>query len=174
VLLYSPILILAVLCIPAGWRRAPDWARAALIGGALYEVIQLRLNRYSGGTLFYSNRLVLELFLLAAPLVVLGYQEWRERGPHRATVARALAATSIGIHALGAFLPNAYFLHPQYWTTWGPVAAVRYETGPAIAIIVATVIAGTVVTVWPLLRRRTALAAEPAPAFAAAGAATPG
>jgi hypothetical protein len=90
------------------------------------------------------------------------------------TVTRALVVLSVGIHALGAFLPDAYFHHAQYWTTWGPVAAVRYETGPAIAIIVATVIAGTVVTVWPLLRRRTALAAEPAPAFAAAGAATPG
>ena len=150
VLLYTPAIVVALLCIPAGWRRAPDWARAALVGGVVYELVQLRINRYGGGTSFYSNRLVLELFLLAAPLVVLGYQEWRERGPHRATVARALATASIGIHALGAFLPNAYFLHPQYWSTWGPVAAVRYETGPAVAIIVVAVAAGVIVTLWPL------------------------
>ena len=175
IILYTPLIVIAALCIPAGWRRAPDWAKATFVGGFVYQVVQLRLNRYSGGTAFYSNRLVLEMFLLATPLVVLGYKDWRERSPHRATVTRALTAASIGIHALGAFLPRTYFFpHEQHWTTWGPVAAVRYETGPAIAIIVATVIAGTVVTVWPLLRRRTALAAEPAPAFAAAGAVTPG
>ena len=150
VLLYTPLVVVAILCIPVGWRRSPDWARAALVGGALYEGVQHGLNRYSGGTSFYSNRLVLELLLLASPLVVLGYQEWRERGPHRATITRALAMTSIGIHALGAFLPDTYFLHPQHWTTWGPVAALHYETGPAVAIIVVAVAAGVIVTLWPL------------------------
>lgn len=172
-LLYTPVAVVGCLCLVLGWRRAPDWARAALLGGVLYEAVQLRLNRYSGGTGFYSNRLIVELLLLAAPLVVLGYQEWRNGGRHRVTLTRALVMASVGIHAVGALFPNSYLLHPQYWTTWGPVAAVRYETGPAIAIIVATVIVGAIVTVWPL-RRRTSSTTEPAPALAAAGAATPG
>jgi hypothetical protein len=177
VLLYTPLTVVAVLCIPAGWRRAPDWARAAFVGGLVYEAIQLRINRYGGGTGFYSNRLVLELFLLATPLIVLGYQTWRDHGPHRAAIVRGLAVMSVGIHALGAFLPAAYFHHRQlHWTTWGPIAAVHYETGPAVAIIVVAVTAGMLVTLWPLhqrtrtwpLRRRAPAgeaAAQPKPAL---------
>ena len=167
VLLYSPIIIVAVLCIPAGWRRAPDWARAALVGGVLYEVIQLRLNRFSGGTLFYSNRLVLELFLLASPIVVCGYQEWRARGSHRAAIAQALTAISVSIHALGAFLPNAYLWHPQHWTTWGPIAAVRYEPGRAVGLLVLLAAIGVIATLWPLRRPAPAgeSAAQPEPAL---------
>jgi hypothetical protein len=172
-LLYTPLALFCVIWIAAGWRRAPVWLRAFLIGGLAYDAVQLRLNRYSGGYGFYSNRLLLESILMGAPLLVIGYQSWAENKPQRAVLARGLAALSIAIHSLGAFLPGAYYLHGQPWNTWGPVAAVRYETGAAIAIIVIAVIAGAVITVWPL-RRGTAAATDPVHPPAAASAATPG
>jgi hypothetical protein len=158
VFLYTPVAVLALLCIPSGWRRSPDWAKASFVGGLAYEAVQLRLNRYSGGTGFYSNRLVIELLLFAAPLVFLGYQDWRARGATRVRLARALAISSVGIHSLGAVLPGAYLLHQQHWTSWGPIAAVKYEPTVAVSIICLTLILAVALLLAPIqmidLRKR--------------------
>lgn len=120
-LVYSPVIALALVLIPRGWRDAPSWARGALLGGIAYQIVQLRLNRYTGGGGFYSNRLVVEFVVLSAPIWLLGLRRWAAAGPRlRLEVVTALAAVGVSIHAFGAF--NAYYWRGTLadWDIWYP------------------------------------------------------
>jgi hypothetical protein len=84
VLFWSPVVIVALLGLPRGWRVAPPWARQAAVAGLVYLLVHLRLNRASGG-LPIDYRYPLEPMMLAAPLGVMAVQafvvgaEWRRR-----------------------------------------------------------------------------------------------
>jgi hypothetical protein len=123
---YSPFVLVLVACLPAGWQAAPSWARAALVGGVGYQVVQLRVDTFTGGFGFYGNRLAIELMILAAPMAALGYARTSAHRRWVVMMATSLAALAIGVQAVGAFLTDwrvgGMF---SVWTTWYPVVVVR-------------------------------------------------
>ena len=116
--LYSPIALVGLVCLGRGWRRAPDWARALLVGGLGYQLAQFKINDFTGGYGFYGNRLVLELLLLAAPVAYLGYLEVVAPHPGRVRVARVLTALSVSIQGLGALLSFSWPIHENHAPAW--------------------------------------------------------
>jgi hypothetical protein len=141
-LLFTPALLVLALAMPHGWRVAPPWARAALAGGIAYQVIQFRINSYTGGGAFFGNRLILEFFVLATPLAALGYAQWSAGRPRRIVVMTVLSALSIAIHGTGAVLAD-YRIGGGFsdWTAWYPVLVVR-ASGISGVIVVSCTLAG--------------------------------
>lgn len=81
VLLYSPFLLLLIPGIRAGWRQVPDWARAATVGGVVYLLVQLRVNRFSGGEGFLGYRYPLETMTAGAVVLTSAYTQWVQVRP---------------------------------------------------------------------------------------------
>jgi hypothetical protein len=136
---YSPVVLVLAAAVPVGWRQAPDWARASLVAGLVYLAIQLRVDTFTGGGTFYGNRLVLELFVLATPVVMIGYERWAAERPWRTAAVTVAASLSIGIYAVGALLPG-YRVGGAFsnWTVWYPALVVR-AAGSLGALVVAGV-----------------------------------
>lgn len=80
-LLYSPFLLVLIPGIRAGWQRLPDWARGAAIGGAVYLLVQLKANRFSGGAGFLGYRYPLEALTSAGVLLTFSYVHWVSERP---------------------------------------------------------------------------------------------
>jgi len=129
ILVLSPFLLLLVPGLRAGWRAAPDWARGSALAGLLYLALHLRMNRFWGGTNFFSYRYPLESLTLAAPLLVLAWREWTARTARRRRWLATAVAASIGMHALGAVYFTAPLEPRSPWTEPAilPVAA---DAGP--------------------------------------------
>jgi hypothetical protein len=129
----SVFVVLLLPGLPAAWRRAPAWVRSAAVGGALYMLIQLKANRYSGGEQFWSYRYPLEALTLAAPLLLLAWREWTSRTNVRRAYFCVLASLSVSVQALGAVSypalhmaagrPNAWLPGDQPWMAVSVVAA---------------------------------------------------
>src|SRR3954468_16852724 len=102
VLLYSPVVVVGLLGLRRGYRSAPDWMWAAALGGGMYEVAQCKINRFTGGTLFFSNRLMIECLVLCSPLLLHGARAWMRTSTRRQSAAVALLLVSVGIHTVGA------------------------------------------------------------------------
>jgi hypothetical protein len=103
--LYTPVVLIGVAGLWRGFGRAPEWAQATALGGGVYEVAQSKINTFTGGTLFFSNRLILECLLLSAPLLVHSTYTWMAGRRWRATTVAVLATASVVIHAIGSFVP---------------------------------------------------------------------
>lgn len=70
-LLWTPLLLVLAAALVRGWRELPDWSRALVIGGAVYTLAQLTLNRYTGGGSFFGYRIGLEMLACLAPALAL-------------------------------------------------------------------------------------------------------
>ena len=160
-LLFSPLVALLLVLIPRGWAGAPPWARASLVAAFAYQIVQLRVNRFHGGGAFYSNRLIVEFIVLSSPVWLVGLQAWVGRTGRRRTVAAALAAIGVGIHAYGAV--SGYYLRGSAgdWWIWYP-KVVFDAAGPAgwptmftlllipvVAVLVVRRTTGAESTAWP-------------------------
>jgi hypothetical protein len=75
-IVWAPFLVVLLPGIPSVWRQAPDWVKGAAIGGAVYLLVQLKANRFSGGEGHFGYRYPLESLMAAAPLLVLSAQRW--------------------------------------------------------------------------------------------------
>ena len=75
-LTYSPFLIVLIPGLRAAWRHAPDWTRGAAVGGVLYLLIQLKANRFSGGSGFTGYRYPLEMLAASGAILFLSYRHW--------------------------------------------------------------------------------------------------
>ena len=75
-LVWSPFLIPLLFGLRTAWKSAPAWVRGPAVGGALYLLLQLKANRFSGGSGFTTYRYPLEMLAAAAPLLVLSYWHW--------------------------------------------------------------------------------------------------
>lgn len=129
ILVLSPFLLLLLPGLRAGWRAAPAWTRGSALAGLLYLALHLRMNRFWGGTNFFSYRYPLETLTLAAPLLVLAWREWTARTARRRRWLATAVAASIGMHALGAVYFTAPLQPRSPWTEPAivPVAA---DAGP--------------------------------------------
>ena len=63
----APFLLVLAPGLRPAWRVAPPWVRSAALGGALYLIVQLKGNRFSGGDRFWSYRYPLETLTFALP-----------------------------------------------------------------------------------------------------------
>lgn len=101
VLIYSPVVLIALLGIPRaireGWRTPPRWVvLAALMQFLLYGSYSV----WWGGHTF-GPRYMLDLLPLLVPAAAFGIEMLRTRA--RVTLAAAVLVWSIAISALGAF-----------------------------------------------------------------------
>jgi alpha-1,2-mannosyltransferase len=104
-LIFSPFLILLIPGLKAAWRAAPAWVQGSALGGLLYLLLQLKANRYSGGSGFWGYRYPLETLAAAAPLLLLAYSEWVERQSELIRkLFRWLVIASVLLTATGAIV----------------------------------------------------------------------
>jgi hypothetical protein len=75
VFVFSPFLLFTLPGVRAAWRGAEPWVRAAALGGLVYILVHLRLNRYWGGAEF-NYRYPLEMLVMVSPLLLLSWQHW--------------------------------------------------------------------------------------------------
>lgn len=99
-LVLYPILIVLAVSGRSAWRSATDWERAAAVSAIAEVVVQLALNRYSGGEGFFGNRLMIEPLTLWAPLIARAAVITRGRRVGR--FVPVLLVVGVAIHAFGA------------------------------------------------------------------------
>src|SRR3954447_7461549 len=153
VFLYTPVVIVGLLGLRRGYRSAPDWTWAAAVGGGMYEVAQCKINRFTGGTLFFSNRLMIECLVLCTPLLLHCARAWMRTSTRRQSFAFALLLTSVGIHTIGAVLPtlsgNGLDVHPwQQWFLLDTIRVAGYQ-----GWLTAAVVSLVAVTAWTAFRQ---------------------
>lgn len=77
VFVWSPLVALVLVTTTTIVQRLPRWALASALGGLAYLLVQLKLNRSSGGSGFSYYRYPLESLAAAAPLLgAAGRQLW--------------------------------------------------------------------------------------------------
>ena len=136
ILIVSPFLLALLPGLPAGWRAAPDWVRGAAVGGVVYLLVQLGLNRFSGGEGFYGYRLPLETLTLAAPLLLLSFTHWTAKTLGRLRIFAVLLGVSVATQALGAILWRQRSGAWNPWTTYRPLDVIAERPWASMAIIV--------------------------------------
>jgi hypothetical protein len=110
VLIYTPVLLVLLPFLPRGWRIAPPWVRSSAIAGAVYMLVQLRVNTWTGGAQYFGSRLTLETLVLSAPLLLCTWQASVARVPLLRALAWLLIGLSVVLHALGATIWRAPYL----------------------------------------------------------------
>jgi len=97
---WSPFVMITMIGALAASKRLPTWTAASALGGLVYLLVQLRLNRASGGEGFSYYRYPLEPLTAAAPLLAVGWERvWAVGRPSKlllvATTAFAVAAHTV-------------------------------------------------------------------------------
>jgi hypothetical protein len=153
-LLYSPVVLLALLALRRHRRVAPWWASAAAAGGCLYLAVQLRISPHfvGGGGGFFGNRYAVEALVLATPLAVCVLHAWCTGSVPRRVLTAAAAALGVAQHAYAEVLTYALVGEgsADAWTTWYPLLMARFagSTGVLTAVtclllvVLAAVVAG--------------------------------
>jgi alpha-1,2-mannosyltransferase len=140
----APFLVLLLPGIRRAWRAAPDWVRAAAVGGIVYMLIQLKAEIFTGGQSFWSYRYPLEPLVLCGPLLVLAWRRFTARTRLRRAWFGAFVAVAIGFQAVGALSFHGPFYPDAPWTFENLVAALSGSAAAAgwVALIVCFCIAG--------------------------------
>ncbi|CAN5133575.1 hypothetical protein BH20ACT9_BH20ACT9_08070 [soil metagenome] len=140
ILSHSPFLLVLVPGLRGAWRAAPSWVRAAAVAGAAYTLLNLRMNRFSGGVNFYSYRYPLEGLTLAAPLLLLSYRDWVAGTAGRRRVFATLVAASVAVQGLGAFVWSPRFVARDPWTS-STIAEAAAEVGGVVTALLVVCVA---------------------------------
>lgn len=112
VFVFSPFLLFTVPGLRAAWREAPLWTKSCAVGGVVYILIHLRLNRFWGG-LAFNYRYALEFLIVLAPLLFLAWQAWYERagdGPRRVFWYSVAVSAAIQVMAISVGFVNGYLV----------------------------------------------------------------
>jgi len=143
VLFGAPFLLALLPGLRKAWAVAPAWVRSSSLGGALYLLIQLKANRFSGGERFWSYRYPLETLTLLAPLLVLAWAQWTSQTRRRRAAFFALVSLAIGLQAVGAIcFRGPYNAHPWLLADLLTVLTGGSQWGAA-ALLVAGIGVGT-------------------------------
>jgi hypothetical protein len=164
--LYSPIVLVGLAGLIAGWRTSPAWVRGAVLGGLTYQAVQFKLNGFAGGTAFFGNRLVVELILTCAPGAYIGYLRLSDGRPRWVLVTRVLAALSIAEHATGSVLAGAAanYGDPSHpWKTWLLWDDVRETGGAGLSVLTVAMVLCLGVALSPQRWRRAFSVPAPVP-----------
>ncbi len=137
---FSPIALLAVLWMVQARRHIPGWAVMALVGGLLYEVIQLRIDVYTGGAGFFGGRLIIELVVLASPAAVAAYLPWSAGHRGRRILATVLSVVSMATFAIGARMALYLLADPlqKAWVSYFPYRVVSRSGEKGLYEVVGT------------------------------------
>jgi len=147
-LIYTPVLICCFIALRRVWPTAPDWQVAAFIGGLTYLIIQLQSNSYLGGYGLYGYRLPLETLAFAAPLLVHGGVLFVRRSQRHAAVFGALAAFSVWVSAVGAFLYVGRLGRVGAWSDYDPALTLASRPLPIAVAAVAFGLIAVVGAAW--------------------------
>jgi len=131
---YSPFLLVLGLGLRAAWKTSPGWVRSGGLAGAVYLLVQLRMNRFSGGHGFYGYRYPLEALTMAAPLLLRSWQEWVRPRRGAGAVFAALVAVSVYLQWLGAAAWFNSKPETDFWWDCGPCEAVRIGGWPVVLV----------------------------------------
>lgn len=101
VFVWTPVLLLLLPSLVRRWKDLPDWSRALAVGGLVYTVMQLTLNRFSGGVMFWGYRYGLELLVACAPALAVASAAMTPR-------LRRLVGPVLGLQ-LCVILPGAIY-----------------------------------------------------------------
>jgi alpha-1,2-mannosyltransferase len=93
IFVWTPLLLVLLPSLVRSWRGQPDWSRSLGWGGLAYSMVQIALNRFSGGGAFYGYRLGLELIASVAPALALS-------AAHMGRVARTIFGPVLAIQVL--------------------------------------------------------------------------
>jgi hypothetical protein len=138
VLVWSPVLAVAVLCLVTvsivRRDRLPGWTVVAAAAGVAYLLVQVRAVGHLGGADFFGARITLEPVALATPLLVVACWQVTSGevvGPVLRRAAAGLlavaAVASIGWHAFGAVARST---SPEQLERWEAIdATVRRDFG---------------------------------------------
>jgi hypothetical protein len=156
ILVWTPLLVLLAPALFRSWRDLPDWARALLLGGLAYSLLQTTLTRFSGGDTFYGYRTGLEFVAAATPAFALSARRmgsWARRlvGP---VIALQACAMLTGAAVEAFFVPA-----DRVWVDNAFAVALRANPLTLPMIVVVCVLAGIVAQrIWanPGLEQRTA------------------
>lgn len=150
VLLFTPVVAVAVLALPGRTRSAPGWTKAAAVGAVLYVIGQFRVSNFDGGGAQYGNRYLIEPMLLTLPLVLPAVADWARQARWRSAVTCQLAALSVAIYAAGAFLAPFWQGISGNWVAWYPYVVLRTAgpTGAVVTVVAVAVLAVVSVIVW--------------------------
>ena len=102
-LIFYPVLLLAILTMKSAIRLAHPWQLAAAIGGTAGLLVQMALNRYSGGDTFFGPRLMIEPLVLWAPLISLAVYRFSVEHPRSVVIPMMLGA-GVVLHGAAAIL----------------------------------------------------------------------
>ncbi|WP_344302305.1 hypothetical protein [Nocardioides bigeumensis] len=140
-LVWTPVILVMLPALVRSWRSLPEWARALTIGGLGYTVVQLTLNRFSGGDGFYGYRLGLELLACAAPAFAFASAAL---GP----VARRLVGPVVALQAAAIFVGasrDSYFVaSDRVWEDNAFVIALRENPVGGICVVAVSVLLGVI------------------------------
>jgi len=112
VFVFSPFLVFTLLRLRAAWKTAPLWTKASAMGGLVYILIHLRLNRFWGG-LAFNYRYALELLIMLSPILFLSWQAWYDeasRFDKRLFWYSVAASGGIQLIAINAGFTNGYLV----------------------------------------------------------------
>ncbi len=73
-LMVSPFLVPLAVGLPGAWRSASAAVRGAALGGLVYFLVHLTLNRFTGGGGFFGYRYPIEALVAGVPLLTHSYQ----------------------------------------------------------------------------------------------------
>lgn len=150
-LVMTPALLPLLPGLRRGWAAAAAWTRSAAVAGVAYLLLQLWLNRFSGGNGFYSYRVTLEGLTLCVPMLAMSWREWTSRTRPRQATFAALAAISIAVHAFGAIEPWVPPGLNSPWSSYAPFELARH-VGALVAVswLIATLVVTAVTSrfVW--------------------------
>jgi hypothetical protein len=130
-LFYTPLLLLLLPGVDRGWKVAPAWVRSAAVGGLLYAVVQLRANGWTGGADYFGSRLLIELLVLASPLLLLTFRHYvpvEKRGVRLSLVV--ILSAAVVMHAAGATVMRTGVGGPDTSAAWEQRLATFCEERP--------------------------------------------
>jgi alpha-1,2-mannosyltransferase len=161
----SPFLLILIPGVPAAWRAAPSWVRAAAVGGLGYAAVHLWANNFAGGAGFYSYRYTIESLTLLSPMLLLCWTEWVAQGLWRRRLFMLAVVVSVSEHAAGALYITPSITRPfDSWKHFLFVEALQQATWTEWAFFV---LATVVASLYPLAMRRQQRQTDPAPTYEA-------
>jgi hypothetical protein len=101
-LLFSPVLVVALVAVVLERRALPAWTVVSALAGLLYLVVQVRAVGPLGGRDFFGPRTALEPLVLAVPLLAVASSRLAARSRVGLAALAVGALVSVGINGYGA------------------------------------------------------------------------
>ena len=137
VLVLYPFLIAVVPALVIAWRSAEPWMRVAALGGLAAMVVQLSMNDFSGGGVFFGSRLTLEWLTLSLPIIALASVEAVERRRLRMVWITG-AWIAVTMHVFGAVMPVPPMTNHEPWNHHPLLWYLGWQPATSLALFAAT------------------------------------